>query len=290
MFTLRIENPHLLYRSMLSIDPAHSIQRSLYLNHNQLTESQIVKGLIIDNIMMARLMPMLPGIIAAFAFVVSLFGGAYCKFIAFTSTDGEDPVSLYFGIWYYQGWSVVNSYTQGTIVLETCLNYPDSGVNVDSKWRAARAFSIIALVVSGVVTFWALLACCFYPSKKSYQIGGMIYLLCCLFQGLTLLFLDSSACHNNSLMAEMKDSISFQSSCSMAAGANCAIAGTVLFFLAAIAALKVDPPIRKPITQEPHVVTYTKTTGADGSAVVSETVVKGEPITVGGQQKVEQDV
>ena len=72
----------------------------------------------------------------------------------------------------------------------------------------------------------------------------------------------------------------------MAAGANCAIAGTVLFFVAAIAALKVDPPTRGPLTQETQDVTYTRITGEDGAATVSETVLQGEPVPVGGQQNV----
>lgn len=243
---------------------------------------------------------MLPGIIAAFAFIVSLFGGAYCKFLSFTSTSREStggvesPITLYFGIWYYQGWQLVNSATQGDIILETCYNYPD-GMNIDSKWRTARAFSIITLVISGVVTFWALLASCIYPSKQNYKAGGMIYILCCLFQGLTLLLLDSNACHNNSLITVLReqipdDSVTFQPSCSMAAGANCAIAGTVLFFVAGIAAMKVDPPARSPITQETHDVTYTRITGEDGTVVVSENVVVGEPVAVAGHENVEQGI
>jgi len=236
---------------------------------------------------------MLPGIIASFAFIVSLFAGVYCHFISFASTDGGDnPITLNFGIWYYQGWSVVNSNIQGEMVLESCFYYPD-GINLDSKWRSAMAFSILTLVIGGVVTFWALLACCLFPSRGSYKAGGMAYLLCCLFQGLTLIFLDSNACHNNLMISELQQqvtgnvNVTFPSSCSMAEGAKCAIAGTVLWFVAAIVVLKVDPPERSPITQETQDVTYTQTTGADGTAVVSETFVKGEPVVVGvGKEEV----
>ena len=47
---------------------------------------------------------MLPGVLAAFAWITSLFAGVYCKFVSFTSTGGNtaEPVTLYFGIWYYQ--------------------------------------------------------------------------------------------------------------------------------------------------------------------------------------------
>ena len=47
---------------------------------------------------------MLPGVLAAFAWITSLFAGVYCKFVSFTSTGGNtaEPITLYFGIWYYQ--------------------------------------------------------------------------------------------------------------------------------------------------------------------------------------------
>ena len=54
----------------------------------------------------------------------------------------------------------------------------------------------------------------------------------------------------------------------------------VLWFVAGVAALKVNPAPRPPITTETHDVTYTKRTGEDGTAVVTETVVKGEPVPV----------
>jgi len=227
---------------------------------------------------------MLPGIIAAFAFIVSIFAGTYCKFISFTSTnnDGNDPITLYFGIWNYQGWSVVNTAVQGTVILETCHNYP-SGTKLDSDWRSARAFSTLALIIGGIVTFWALLVWCIYPTKQMYNAGGILFVLCCLFQGLSLLLTNSEACRN--LQPDLENSsIYFQSACSMAMGAYCAIAATVLWFVAAIAAWMVDPPVRPPITTQTHDVTYTKTTnGADGAAVMSENVVRGEPVAIGGR-------
>ncbi|KAL7542302.1 hypothetical protein ACHAWF_009896 [Thalassiosira exigua] len=237
---------------------------------------------------------MSPGILVAIAFVLSLFAGVYCKFISFTST-GENPITLYFGIWYYQGWSAVENPVQGTVILESCLNYPD-GTNLDSKWRSAMAFSAMTLIIGGVVTFWALLAFCFHPSRRTYKIGGGIYMFCCLFQGLSLLLLNSNACKNNNILVELQQTVpegtlAFSSSCSLASGAKCAIAATVMWLVAAIAAIKVEPPQRSPITVETQEVTYTKTTGADGMAVVAENVVKGQPLPVGEQGNAEeQDV
>lgn len=234
-------------------------------------------------------MSFLPGVLAAAAFIVTLFGGVYCKFVSFSpDVEGvDDSLTLNFGIWYYQGWAIVESPTQGTLLMQTCFRYPE-GTVFDAKWKCAKAFSTMALIIGGVLAFWSLLAGCFYPSKAMYRAAAMIYMLCSLFTGLSLLLLDSNACLNNSLMSGLQNlsalaDVAFPASCSMGVGAKCTIAATVMWFVAALAALAIEPPQRSPITTETHEVTYTKTSGPDGTAVVSETVVKGEPTPVGGQ-------
>lgn len=123
---------------------------------------------------------MAPGLLGALAFIFSGFGGVYCKFISHTSTSGpEQPITVNSGIWYYQGYAFVNSTVQGTIVLETCNNYSDD-VYLDPKWKSARAFATMTLIIGGCVTFWGLLAGCLYPNKATYQLGGMLMMLCCL--------------------------------------------------------------------------------------------------------------
>ena len=117
---------------------------------------------------------------------------------------------------------------------------------------------------------------------------------CCLFAGLSLLFLNSKACHNNDLVASITEStytssgnidFDFPSSCSIGPSGSCTIAATIFYFLAGLACFKVQPAVRPPITTETHDVTYTKTAGADGTTLVTETVVKGEPVPVGEQQQ-----
>ena len=154
------------------------------------------------------------------------------------------------------------------------------GTNIDSYWRTARAFSTMAIIIGGVVTFWALLAPCLSPSKRSFKTFGMAYMICCLFIGLSLLLLNSTACHDNNLIGKLSEQaansalnveLSFPESCSMGPGANCTIAAVVLWFVAGVASLRANPPAPEPITTQTHDVTYTKTTGEDGAAVVSET-------------------
>ncbi len=183
----------------------------------------------------------------------------------------------------------MESTTKGTIVLETCNLYPE-GTVFDSKWKSAKAFSTMALVIGGTLTFWAVLAGCLPSSKKMFQMGGSVYMVCCLFTGLSLLLLDSNACNKNLMMMEVSTAattlVTFPDTCTMGPGAKSTIAATVLWFAAAIAACKTEQRQRKPIATVAHDVTYTRTTGADGTAVVSETVVKGEPVPLGGDQAV----
>lgn len=125
---------------------------------------------------------MAPGLLAGTAFVFSMFAGVYCKFISHISTTDvgtEEPIAVNSGIWYYQGYSVVNTTVQGTVILETCNNYP-AGTYIDARWKSARAFATMALIIGGVVAFWGLLAQCIYPNKAMFHLGGMLMLLCCV--------------------------------------------------------------------------------------------------------------
>eukprot|EP00985_Skeletonema_marinoi_P030770 scaffold33799_cov93-Skeletonema_marinoi.AAC.1 len=146
--------------------------------------------------------------------------------------------------------------------MESCNYYPDNSVIIDTKWRSARAFSALTIIIGGLVTFWL---------------------------GLTLLLMTSNACYNNGMVelsaTALQNSLinfsgEFPTTCTMAGGGKATIAAVVMWFLAALASLKVEPPQRDPITVESHDITYTKNQQADGTQVVTETVVKGTPVPV----------
>ncbi|KAL3787077.1 hypothetical protein HJC23_011761 [Cyclotella cryptica] len=199
---------------------------------------------------------MISGLLGLTAWFLSLFGGVYCKFLSnmvTASTSPDEPITLNLGIWYYQGYYVANS-TDGTVVYELCRSYPDD-MNIDTKWRSARAFSTLALMVGGFVTIWAMYSGCSTPSKTLYRVGGILFMLTCLFQGLVLLFLNSSACSNNTLTDKLQEEmpvidITAEDTCDMTAGAKCTIAATVLWFCAAIPAFRVDIPQRGAVATE----------------------------------------
>lgn len=194
----------------------------------------------------------IPGILAAAAFLTTLFGGIYCRFLSFTSIEdfnGGAPLTLYFGIWYYQGWLWATNSAGETVVMQTCYKYPDSMV-FDAKWKSAKAFSTMAIIFGGIVTIWALCAGCLYPTKNMYQVASVLYMMCCLFTGLSLLMLNGDACNNN-MMIELFEAgsgglvdLTFPESCTSAYGAKCIFSATVMWFAAAIGLLLVSPPER----------------------------------------------
>ena len=193
----------------------------------------------------SSIISLVPAVFACVAFICGLSGGIWCKFLKFTSeTAVGDDVTVEFGIWYYQWWSIVDTAVQGPVMYQSCHEYPDY-VSIDSKWKSARAFSVMALIIGGIVLFMNLLAGCMFPAKKVYRLGAVSYLFCCLFQGLSLLLLDSNACNNNAMVDELEKSFSnleFPDTCSMGSGAKCTIAATVFWFVAGASAMKVNPP------------------------------------------------
>ena len=177
---------------------------------------------------------------------------------------------------------------EGTVVLETCNRYPD-GTSIDTNWKSARAFSTMTLIIGGIVTFISLLSCIINPSSTAYKAGGMLFLLCCLFQGLSLLMLDSNACKNNIVVdnleaqfnSENSNQLQFNETCSMGQGAKCAIAATIFWFVAGVAAMKVKPQDREPNLQQTHDAPMKSVNDEKGKAVELDNVIEGEPAVVG---------
>ena len=77
-------------------------------------------------------------------------------------------------------------------------------IDLDSSWKAARAFSILAFILACVILVVRLCVSC-APDPDLYSSGigtrvAPLYLLTAVLQGLTLLFLNSKACTNNPLV------------------------------------------------------------------------------------------
>jgi hypothetical protein len=109
-----------------------------------------------------------------------------------------------------------------------------------------------------------------------------VFLIMTLFQGLTLLFLSSSACNSNPVISTLAEdqSIFYQQECSFGWGTKVNIAAVVFWFAAGVLMLTVIPPPKRPDRgpRETHTVTYTQTEQPDGTKVQTETTVKGQYI------------
>jgi len=105
------------------------------------------------------------------------------------------------------------------------------------------------------------------------------------FQGLTFLFLQSSACSDNPLYASgaQSDAMTeqyYKDECTWDKGMSWNVAATILWFLTGVSMVIIGAPVRPerppPETQQ---VTYQKTTNPDGTTTVAEVgVVKGTSI------------
>ncbi|KAL3790153.1 hypothetical protein HJC23_009590 [Cyclotella cryptica] len=179
------------------------------------------------------------------AFILNWYSTVACNFISVALTYGSssDPssVSLHFGIWNYQSWTVVSS-SSGTVVFQGCWRYPDY-VEVDPEWKAAKAFSVMALVF-GLALMLAVLfsACSGKGAKQVTPASGVGFFICSLFSGLSLLLLGSDLCKENVLSEGLEsmypNSNMSVASCGISAGAKCSISATILWFLAGVSSCR----------------------------------------------------
>lgn len=170
--------------------------------------------------------------------VVLLFVGSLnCNYVKFTDTSGtSEPVSLQYGIWNFLYWSIVRS-IDGVFAFESCHYYGDL-IEMDASWKAARAFSVLAFIFGILVIITSCITMCDNdPAKITPSWQAPLYLLTACFTGLTLLFLNSNGCHNNTavkLQDMVLSNVIFPATCSMATGAKMAISSTVFFGVAAV--------------------------------------------------------
>jgi hypothetical protein len=140
---------------------------------------------------------------------------------------------MQFGVFMRRGFIGWSDWDSGLyIITKTCVKYDGDDTDPDAKWNTAKAFAIIAIVLG------TLLPCvsCFMP-KFEKPIGACL-LLVCLFQGLSLLILESNLCKNNKLInswnAIIPDEFEdrrFPTECSRDWGYNCNIASVIFWFI-----------------------------------------------------------
>lgn len=215
---------------------------------------------------------MIPAFFASLALGFSLLANTYCETIAFppdsTNINGLAP-TLKFSVWYQQQ-------------NNQCVDYPNS-VDIDAKWKTARAFSIIAPVIGGFLAFFAWLAPCMNFGEASWKKAGLVFILVTLFQGFTLFLLSSNACINNPLVP----TYGYQDTCELEWGTKLNITSVVFWFIAGVVMKQMPAPTQPPRPPpETQTVTYTKIEKGDGTPVVQANVVKGTYVAEAEQPEV----
>ncbi len=153
-------------------------------------------------------------ILIVFSAVACTFASVnVCNFIKLTDSTGTFTRSLWRG--------------QLTF-LNTCASYRNSAIFIDRRWNSARYASVLTQIFSGLGFFVSLGAS--KGNIKALGVASSVAFVACLFEGLTLLFLNSSACDYYVYNREG----SAVTSCTMDQGAKLAIAATVLWFVAAV--------------------------------------------------------
>jgi hypothetical protein len=137
-----------------------------------------------------------------------------CNFVDLT--DGADSFSR--GIWRGQLTSATS-----------CASYKGSSIYIERKWNSARAMSVLAQILAGFAFLGSVAT--LKPGRASMSAVASVALKVCLFEGLTLLLLKSSAC-DLYIEGQMGPPAT---TCTLGQGAKLAIAATVLWGIAGIA-------------------------------------------------------
>lgn len=182
----------------------------------------------------------------------------WCDFATLTSTVVDSSGSLLvetrlgFGLWRYQTFTLQDG---GLYIENSCTGYDPSMVDIDSAWKAARAFGCLALIIGGLNlmnSYWQV-----NRSDEERRIGatqprisGAVFIVASFYQGLTLFFLRSSICKRggeSKFQEELELSLHpavmiYDDKCTLSTGANMTIASTICWFVAGIFSCMANPP------------------------------------------------
>jgi hypothetical protein len=236
-------------------------------------------------------------VFAAIALLCGAPANLYCETFSFTD-ENDSTNKVYVGVFGYRTKKKIEVGDK-TFIQSYCANYDeltdDFGYkyDVDSKWKTTKAFAIMSVTLGGIFLILGCIAPCCALSPGKWMFLGIMFILTCLFQGLTLLSLDSNICLDNPAANFLEErrfvGLEFPEECDWEAGFRLNIASVAMWFAAAVTVFMLPPPTKYPVeppqTQE---VTYQQRVNPDGTTTVQETgVVKGTNVLPAPQASVE---
>lgn len=188
------------------------------------------------------------GICGVIAITCSLLSSFWCRSIAFQSSSSDFP-DVSYGIWRQRQVDVVYvTNKDGTTIEEnaSCEKYSDQ-VEMDSMWKASRAFSIVAPVLG----LFLIVSTLFVKNSSHWLVIAIVMMVfITLFQGLTMLIFQSNACDEIPLLYELESNpiryafvaIIYDGTCKLDSGSIANIVAIVFWFITGLTMLVLGPP------------------------------------------------
>eukprot|EP00339_Tiarina_fusa_P010465 CAMPEP_0117012338 /NCGR_PEP_ID=MMETSP0472-20121206/10405_1 /TAXON_ID=693140 ORGANISM="Tiarina fusus, Strain LIS" /NCGR_SAMPLE_ID=MMETSP0472 /ASSEMBLY_ACC=CAM_ASM_000603 /LENGTH=251 /DNA_ID=CAMNT_0004715381 /DNA_START=48 /DNA_END=803 /DNA_ORIENTATION=- len=233
-----------------------------------------------------------PAALATAAMFCGLFANFNCRSVTFDTPVGDR--TLYASPFAYRTVASVE-FQDDLYLYNTCRSYRnlrnDFGFDyeIDSKTKVVRAFAIMAtvtgligMILSYVVPFLKTV------TAQMWQGIGVLLMMSCLFQGLSMMIMSSSICLDNPAVAFLKElypvfGSTLPDECEIGVGFKTNIAATALFFVAGTFALCISPPH----DDESNPVTWGGTNGSPEGEDNAPTMPEEEqaPNADGGESK-----
>jgi hypothetical protein len=197
------------------------------------------------------IVPLITLLFGTIGLILSIIANFNCRYttsnVTFTETVDEKQVSTNYiwraGLWNFEDHDVFYVRSSNSIAIVRyyyCVPWnSQTMVERDSYWITAQVFSVISVVLGGIV---CITSCCLScglssydstVSKNTVSLLGFMFMFIVLCQGLTFLYFTSKACRDGSASA-MHSNQDFElewDGCVLASGGNCSIASMVLYFV-----------------------------------------------------------
>jgi hypothetical protein len=196
------------------------------------------------------------GLFGLAALVCSFFFVGWCETVKFDSIEAIDAPSLHYGVWLQRETETV-AVTDGDgteiYVRDVCRSVPSS-VEIDSKWKAARALSVATPILGFLLLIPVLCVTCMgeWVEKMWKLIALAFMVVLALLQGLSFLIFKSNACQGvplaEQLLGENRPFLAafvfatYESECEWDSGSTANAVAVAMWFLTGCSMLFFPPP------------------------------------------------